>query len=60
MSFWLTCLGMLAVTFGSRLAGLLATRLDPEDVAAQDLLRLGEDDESESESPRRAADYTDR
>ena len=30
MSFWLTCLGMLAVTFGSRLAGLLVRmRLPP-------------------------------
>ena len=30
MSFWLTCLGMLTVTFGSRLAGLLVRmRLPP-------------------------------
>jgi len=30
MSFWLTCGGMLAVTFGSRLAGLLVRmRLPP-------------------------------
>ena len=30
MSFWLTCAGMLAVTFGSRLAGLLVRlRLPP-------------------------------
>jgi branched-subunit amino acid transport protein len=30
MSFWPTCLGMLAVTFGSRLAGLLVRmRLRP-------------------------------
>ena len=30
MSFWLTCSGMLAVTFGSRLAGLLVRmRLPP-------------------------------
>ena len=30
MSFWLTCAGMVAVTFGSRLAGLLVRmRLPP-------------------------------
>jgi branched chain amino acid efflux pump len=30
MSFWLTCTGMVAVTFGSRLAGLLVRmRLPP-------------------------------
>jgi branched-subunit amino acid transport protein len=30
MSFWLTCSGMMAVTFGSRLAGLLVRmRLPP-------------------------------
>ncbi len=42
----------------ARLAGLLATRLDPDDVSAQDLLRLG--DEAEVGTDPRAADYTDR
>ena len=42
----------------ARLAGLLATRLDPEDGDARDLLRLGED--AEAGADRRAADYTDR
>jgi tetratricopeptide (TPR) repeat protein len=42
----------------ARLAGLLATRLDPEDESAQDLLHLG--DHAEAEADRRAADYTDR
>ena len=36
----------------ARLAGLLATRLDPDDEAAQDLLRLG--DEAEAGTDRRA------
>jgi tetratricopeptide (TPR) repeat protein len=42
----------------ARLAGLLATRLDPDDADAQDLLRLGDD--AEAETAPRAADYTDR
>ncbi|MDX6568704.1 MAG: Tetratricopeptide repeat [Gaiellales bacterium] len=42
----------------ARLAGLLATRLDPGDESAQDLLRLGDD--AEAGVDRRAADYTDR
>jgi tetratricopeptide (TPR) repeat protein len=40
----------------ARLAGLLASRLDPEDEDAQDLLHLGE--EPEAEASRRGADYT--
>ena len=42
----------------ARLAGLLATRLDPDDADAQDLLRLGDD--AEPETTPRGADYTDR
>jgi len=42
----------------ARLAGLLASRLDPDDEDAQDLLRLGED--AETQPDPRAADYTDR
>ena len=44
----------------ARLAGLLATRLDPDDESAQELLRLGDDGEVEAGADRRAADYTDR
>ena len=40
----------------ARLAGLLATRLDPDDQGAQELLRLG--DETETDDASRAADYT--
>jgi tetratricopeptide (TPR) repeat protein len=40
----------------ARLAGLLASRLDPDDQDAQDLLHLGED--PEPGGARRGADYT--
>jgi tetratricopeptide (TPR) repeat protein len=42
----------------ARLAGLLATRLDPDDESARELLQLGDD--AEAGADRRAADYTDR
>ncbi|MDX6580417.1 MAG: hypothetical protein QOJ47_1966, partial [Gaiellales bacterium] len=42
----------------ARLAGLLATRLDPDDESARELLQLG--DAAEAGADRRAADYTDR
>jgi tetratricopeptide (TPR) repeat protein len=44
----------------ARLAGLLATRLDPDEESAQELLRLGDEAEVEAAMDRRAADYTDR
>jgi tetratricopeptide (TPR) repeat protein len=42
----------------ARLAGLLATRLDPEDEDARALMELG--DTPDAEAAPRAADYTDR